>query len=228
MSAPINLEYNPVPFDHTYILYDPNDIISMACVHMSLLPIYIMVFYTAWFLITREIEPVVLVGGHLIGEVVNKVIKKLIKHPRPDFHKDFGSGSYSLTFGMPSAHSQFMGLFGAYFVCIFLFRMSHLSHLQRSFGCLTLVVSSTAVAFSRVYLLYHSVQQVIVGILLGIFLGIFYFVATSVARDIGLVDWVLNWPIVKYFYVKDSYFHCYSTFEEEYTTHLKMRKDALN
>lgn len=222
-STSLVVEYNPIPFDHTYILYDPNDLISMASVHMSLLPIYIMVFYTAWFLITREIEPVVIVGGHLIGEVANKVIKKLIKQPRPDFHKDFGSGSYSLSFGMPSAHSQFMGLFGAYFVCIFLFRMCHLTRLQRWFGCFVLVVSSTAVAFSRVYLLYHTTQQVAVGIMFGTFLGIFYFILTSIARDIGLVDWVLNWPIVKYFYVKDSYFHCYQTFEDEYVSNLQRK-----
>jgi len=224
-ATPLEMSYNPIPFDHTYILYDPNDLISMVSVHMSLLPIYIMVFYTAWFLITREIEPVVIVGGHLIGEVANKVIKKVIKQPRPDFHKDFGSGSYSLSFGMPSAHSQFMGLFGAYFVCIFLFRMYHLTHMQRLFGCLVLVVSSTAVAFSRVYLLYHTIPQVIVGILFGTFLGIFYFIITSIARDVGLVDWVLNWPIIKYFYVKDSYFHCYESFKDEYDSHLR-RKSA--
>lgn len=220
------VQYNPIPFDHTYILYDPNDIISQASVHMSLLPIYIMVFYTSWFLITREIEPVILVGGHLIGEIVNKIVKKIIKQPRPDFHKDFGAGSYSLTFGMPSAHSQFMGFFATYFCCILLFRMYHLSRFKRRFGCVILATSLVAVAFSRVYLLYHNLPQVIVGIMIGSILGILYFIITSVARDVGLVDWVLHWPIIRFFYVKDSYFHCYQTFEDEYLTHLQIGKNG--
>ena len=52
-------------------------------------------------LITREIEPVIIVGGHLINELINKIIKVSIKSPRPDFHKNFGrdGGSYGMTYG---------------------------------------------------------------------------------------------------------------------------------
>ncbi|KAK6464776.1 hypothetical protein DFJ63DRAFT_93559 [Scheffersomyces coipomensis] len=224
MSAfiPSGAEYDPIPFDHTYVLYDPNDIISYISVHLSLLPIYVMVFYTAWFLITREIEPVIVVGGHLIGEILNKIVKRIMKQPRPEFHKDFASGSYSLTYGMPSAHSQFMGFFTAYFICIILFKIKHLSKFQKGVGAVVLFVGCLLVPFSRVYLLYHTIPQVIVGVTLGSTLGLFYFIATSMARDIGLVDWVLNWPIVHYFYVKDSYFHCYQSFEDEYNTYVKL------
>ncbi|KAK6457874.1 PAP2 superfamily-domain-containing protein [Scheffersomyces xylosifermentans] len=223
---PADVKYNPVPFDHTYILYDPKDVISIISVHCSLLPIYTMVFYTSWFLITREVEAVVVVGGHLVGEVLNKIVKKIIKQPRPDFHKDFGTGSYSLTYGMPSAHSQFMGFFAAYFICIIVFKVQHLSRNQRQAGCFVLVVASLLVAFSRVYLLYHTTQQVVVGVMFGVTLGLFYFIATTVARDVGLVDWVLQWPIVKYFYVKDSYFHNYQSFKDEYNMYLELSKAA--
>ena len=58
------------------------------------------------------------------------------------------------------------------------------------------------VAFSRVYLLYHSNVQVIAGLITGVTLGIIYFIITSVARDVGLVEWILNWPIIKYFMLK--------------------------
>ena len=30
-------------------------------------------------LITREIEPVIIVGGHLVNEVINKIVKFLVK-----------------------------------------------------------------------------------------------------------------------------------------------------
>jgi dolichyldiphosphatase len=219
-------KYSPVPFDHTYIMYDPKDALSILSVHLSLLPIYTMVFYTSWFLLSREIEPVIVVGGHLIGEIVNKIVKKIIKQPRPDFHKDFGTGTYSLSYGMPSAHSQFMGFFAAYFVCIFLFKMSQMTKPQQLFGVVTLIVLAYAVAFSRVYLLYHTTQQVIVGLMFGALLGLVYFAIISVARDVGFIDWILKWPMVKFFYVKDSYFHNYQSFRDEYEYYLKMIKEG--
>lgn len=217
-------EYNPVPFDHTYVLYDPKDVISVISVHLSLLPIYTMVFYTSWFFLTREIEPVIVVGGHLVGEITNKILKRIVKQPRPDFHKEFGSGSYSLGYGMPSAHSQFMGFFAAYFVCIFIFKMSHFNWAQKLIGSGILISSSILVAFSRVYLLYHTTQQVLVGAMFGALLGLIYFIIIAVARDVGFIDWILSWPIIKFFYVKDSYFHCYQTFKDEYNMYLQLTK----
>ncbi|ODV79502.1 uncharacterized protein CANTADRAFT_26401 [Suhomyces tanzawaensis NRRL Y-17324] len=223
---PGDSKYNPVPFDHTYILYDPKDVVSMVSVHFSLLPIYTMVFYTAWFLLSREIEPVVVVGGHLAGEILNKIIKKIIKQPRPDFHKDFGSGSYSLTYGMPSAHSQFMGFFAGYFICTLLFRVKHLSDLQIYSGCLFMMVVSVAVALSRVYLLYHTLQQVCVGLMFGVVLGMLYFAVITVARDVGFIDWILGWRLVNFFYVKDSYFHNYQSFKDEYDMYVMLARQA--
>lgn len=217
----MKIEYNPIPFDHTYILYDPKDVISVLSVHFSLLPIYTMVFYTSWFLLTREIEPVIVVGGHLVGEITNKIIKRIVKQPRPDFHKEFGSGSYSLSYGMPLAHSQFMGFFAAYFVCIVLFKISHFQTSQKLIGCLVLIISSVLVAFSRVYLYYHTTQQVLVGALFGAMLGLIYFVIIAIARDVGFIDWILSCPILRYFYIKDSYFHCYLTFKDEYSIYLQ-------
>ncbi|RLV92157.1 Dolichyldiphosphatase [Spathaspora sp. JA1] len=218
--------YHPVPFDHTYILYDPHDVTSILCVHLSLLPIYIMIFYTSWFLITREIEPVVVVGGHLCNEIANKIVKRLIKHPRPDFHKEFGIGSYSLTYGMPSAHSQFMGFFAAYFIYTIHFKIEHLSFNKKLLRYTLLLIGMMLVAFSRIYLLYHTIPQVIVGVMLGFVLGIFYFVASTIARDVGLVEWVLNWPIVKYFYIKDTYYYSYESFQQEHENYVVKKKLA--
>lgn len=217
------MNYNPIPFDHTYILYDPSDTISVASVQLSLLPIYVMVFYTAWFLLTREIEPVIVVGGHLINEVLNKVVKCLVKQPRPDFHKDFGVGTYGLSYGMPSAHSQFMGFFAAYFLCTVVLRVP-LGLSARAVAVAALWCSCGGVAFSRVYLLYHTPLQVAAGVLVGAVFGLVYFVVQLAARDVGLVDWVLQWPVVRAFYVKDSYYHCYQTFADEHQAYQARRR----
>lgn len=209
------MEYNPIPFDHTYILYEPSDVVSVASVQLSLLPVYVMVFYTAWFLITREIEPVIVVGGHLINEVLNKMVKCVVKQPRPEFHKDFGIGTYGLSYGMPSAHSQFMGFFATYFACMVVLKLP-LRQWAKTLAVAVLAAACVGVAFSRVYLLYHTPLQVAAGVLVGGVFGLMYFVVQLGARDVGLVDWVLLWPVVRMFYVKDSYYHCYQTFADEH------------
>lgn len=221
---PNDIKYNPVPFDLTYVVYDPKDPLGILCVHLSLFPIYTMVFYASWFLLTREIEPVIVVGGHLVSEIINKFAKKFLKEPRPDFHKEFGTGS--LSYGMPSAHGQHMGFFVGYFLCILLFKISSLPPTQKYFGCIILCFTSLGVCFSRVYLLYHTAQQVIVGTLFGMFLGMCFFLITSVMRDVGLVDWVLSWPFVKFFYIKDSYFHSYQSFKDEYDYYLSLKSSS--
>lgn len=209
--------YQPIPFDHTYILYDPADIVLAVCVQLSLLPIYIMVFYTLWFLVTREVEPVGVVCGHLVNEALNKAVKHVYKQPRPDFHKDFGAlSSYGLTYGMPLAHSQFMGFFAAYYSLVVL--KLPVSRATRRAGPVLLGGAALAVAFSRVYLLYHTPEQVLVGLLVGAVWGVAFFVVSSVMRDVGLVDWVLLWRVVRFFYVKDSYHHHYRSFAEEWAT----------
>lgn len=216
------MSYNPIPFDHTYIVYDPSDVVSTICVQFSLLPVYIMVFYTSWFLITREIEPVIVVGGHLLGEIINKIIKHIVKQPRPDFHKEFGAGSYGLTYGMPSAHSQFMGFFAAYFMLNVWYRVPLRKHYKVGAN-LILSGCAVTVAFSRVYLLYHNIPQVVVGVMVGSTFGVFFFLVVSIAREIGLVDWVLGWPVVRLYYVKDSYYHCYQTFAQEHRHYRQLR-----
>lgn len=216
------MEYAPIPFDHTYILYDPSDVVSVVSVQLSLLPIYVMVFYTAWFLVTREIEPVIVVGGHLINEVLNKVVKCFLKQPRPDFHKDFGTGTYGLSYGMPSAHSQFMGFFATYYVCTVVFKVP-VRRAAKAAVAAALCCACGGVAFSRVYLLYHTPLQVAVGVFVGGVFGLVYFAVQVFARDVGLVDWVLLWPVVRVFYIKDSYYHSYQTFEQEHRSYLARR-----
>lgn len=50
----------------------------------------------------------------------------------------------------------------------------------------------------------------------GMTVGSVYGAIVVVLRDIGLVDWVLLWRIVRLFWIKDSYYHNYKLFETEY------------
>lgn len=221
------MEYNPVPFYHTYILYDPGDVVSTACVQLSLLPIYVMVFYTSWFLVTREIQPVITVGGHVAGEIINAIIKHYVKQPRPEFHRNFGGGSLSLGHGMPSAHSQFMGFFATYYICVVFLQVPGTFRYKLG-ASISMAASAVGVAFSRVYLQYHTTPQVVVGLAVGLVWGLIYFVVLAAARDVGIVDWVLLWPVVRYFSVKDSYYWNYKLFEQEAQDLAKIRSARIN
>ncbi|KAG7196021.1 uncharacterized protein KQ657_000028 [Scheffersomyces spartinae] len=166
-----------------------------------------------------------MVGGHLMGEVANKIIKEIVRQPRPDFHKDFGANS-GLTYGMPLAHSQFMGFLSVYTSLLIIYRVPRLLGQWKIFGCVLMFSMASAVAFSRVYLLYHTIEQVIVGVSLGLVLGLGYFTITEAARDLGLIDWVLLWPLIRFWYVRDLYYHNYRTFKEEYDEYEALRGKA--
>lgn len=192
-----------IPFDHTYVLYDPNDGLSLVCVFFSLFPILVLVGYFAWFVVTREVEAVVIAGGHIVNEILNKVCKELIRHERPEFSG--GSG-----YGMPSAHAQFMGFLSAYFFLkvILQWNVQHnhdSSRREKTIYVFCIISFAFFVCLSRVYLLYHTVIQVLVGVSLGLLHGSLYFLLVSLLRDMGFVKWVLGWKVFQLLLVRDDW-----------------------
>lgn len=75
---------------------------------------------------------------------------------------------------------------------------------------------SISVAYSRVYLTYHTAFQVLVGVAIGGFLGISWMLVIGFFRDIGLVDWVLSLKIAEFFYIKDNALKSKSYVADEY------------
>lgn len=210
------LNYNPIPFDDTYVLYDPNDIVSFVSVYFSLLPIGILIFYLSWFIITREIEPVIIAGGQVVNDVVNNIVKNILKEQRPFLIEGFQQNGLRSGYGMPSAHSQFMGFFATYFMLRVWLQWKDLTTSRKIISTCALYGVAGCVVFSRVYLYYHSLGQVLVGVSLGSFIGASYFVVIGIARSIGFIDFILSWPIVKLFWVKDSVYHAPMSLKEEY------------
>lgn len=204
-----------IPFDDTHVIYDSKDHFGLVAVHLTLLPIYVMVFYTSWFIINREIEPVIAVAGQLANDILNKILKILIKQSRPDFHKAFGSSTVGMNYGMPSAHSQFMGFFATYYIVLTWKATSSLTF-TKLLVSLGLLSAAVGVAYSRFHLMYHTLEQVVMGVLCGSSAGLIYAMVSLFARDVGLVDWVLLWPIVRFFWIKDSYYHNYRLYQQEW------------
>lgn len=218
-----------IPFDDTYILYDSEDILSFMSAYFSLLPIGVLVFYLSWFIVTRELEACIMAGGQVANEIFNNIIKNIIKQPRPaSFGESFQNGTIRSGYGMPSAHSQFMGFCFIYTSLRFSLRWKGINAFQRVIGIVTMGCLAFAVCFSRVYLKYHSVEQVVVGVSVGLVTGSSYYLIVGIVRELGLLDWLLQLWIFKRFYIKDSCNLAPVTLKEEYEMYIQRLKVSSN
>lgn len=81
---------------------------------------------------------------------------------------------------MPSSHSQMVWFFAIYTALFIIFRLHHnrestFEAVWKAAMVVAVVLIAVVVMYSRVYLLYHSWAQVVVGALLGITLGSTWF-----------------------------------------------------
>lgn len=207
-----------VPFDHTYILYHPEDALSLPLAIWSLFPILILVFLFTWFLLTREIEPCLLAAGQVINDITSGLFKKLVKYERPINGRIFKQDG-GLIWGMPSSHSQFMAFWSTYVILTYIYHYppkciaklpfkwcQGIGRLITKIVCVaTVLLCVSFVVASRLYFEYHNYNQVTVGLLLGSLLGSIWYLFVSIIRDIGVLDWVLHWKIADMLLMKDSY-----------------------
>lgn len=101
---------------------------------------------------------------------------------------------------MPSSHAQFVAFFSVYLTLFLLVR--HKPHPSDTHKPTTVaerlllaawsVVFAATVCASRVYLQYHTVNQVLVGSLVGIFTAVAWFGVTTIARRNGWIQRALE------------------------------------
>lgn len=138
-------------------------------------------------------------------EALNFALKRVLKEERPA--KMHGRG-----YGMPSSHAQFVAFFSLSLTLFLLFRhvpkQPTSSHTPLSFMS-RVVLSGIAlaiaglVAWSRIYLNYHTPKQVLVGVSAGLIISAAWFVITTIVRRTGLLSWVLDQPITRLFRMRD-------------------------
>lgn len=116
---------------------------------------------------------------------------------------------------MPSSHAQYAAFFSVYLSLFLLLRHDPVNHPEKSSThiptpfwqrlalAVLSVISAAAVAQSRVYLNYHTPKQVFVGCVAGAGCAVAWFIVTSIARRLGLVDWVLELPPMKWVRMRD-------------------------
>lgn len=169
----------------THIEYDDKDILGKLLAISSLIPLHILTAYCVVICLNRCTTSIVILIGQLLNECLNAVLKRLLKEARPG---RLGNG-----YGMPSSHTQFMAFFAFY---------SYL-HIGKYFkrnkeSRYILVLLAALVAYSRLYLGYHTVWQVAAGLMVGVFFAYTWWAARKytyrfVAKvlSIGKVDALL-------------------------------------
>ncbi|CAL3966168.1 hypothetical protein PZA11_002907 [Diplocarpon coronariae] len=189
----------------THVHYDPNDPVSYLCAWLALVPQGLCVVYATLIWSTREIEILMMFGGQMACEAMNFALKRILKEERPK--QMHGKG-----YGMPSSHAQFVAFFSLSLTLFLLSRHvpkkptpSHAPLTMTSRVMLSGLALGSAglVAWSRIYLNYHTPKQVLVGCLAGSASALSWFAITTIVRQSGLLGWILDQYPVRLFRMRD-------------------------
>ncbi|KAF2770775.1 DOLPP1 protein [Teratosphaeria nubilosa] len=191
----------------THVHYNPHDPLSHISAYLALVPQALMITYVSLIWGTREIEIALMFAGQLGCEGLNWMLKRYIEEERPT--QMHGKG-----YGMPSSHAQFVAYFSTFLTLFVLLRHNpHHPHTstthiptpywQRSALAVLSLLCVGAVAQSRIYLGYHTPRQVYAGVAAGVICAVGWFVVTSLARRLGMVDWILDLPLVRWMRFRD-------------------------
>eukprot|EP00112_Aurelia_sp_Birch-Aquarium-sp1_P011075 Seg2338.1 transcript_id=Seg2338.1/GoldUCD/mRNA.D3Y31 product="Dolichyldiphosphatase 1" protein_id=Seg2338.1/GoldUCD/D3Y31 len=197
-----NIEWRAIALTH--VEYPAGDIIGKGLAWMSLVPIFLIVSFVTLIIFRRELHTITFFIGILLNEIANQILKYSFKGPRPCRKGDV----HHVVYGMPSSHSQFMAFFASYMVLFALIRLHNQYESKMdivlkyvvSFGSLMVALT---VAYSRIYLRYHTVHQVFYGLLVGFVLGICWFMFTQRILS-PLFDEIVSWPISEFLLIRDS------------------------
>ncbi|KAJ9148337.1 PAP2-domain-containing protein [Pleurostoma richardsiae] len=74
---------------------------------------------------------------------------------------------------------------------------------ERAAASACALLLAAMVAWSRVYLNYHTVKQVLVGSLAGVLSAVAWFGVTDLARRWGLLLWAIDQPVARWFRIRD-------------------------
>jgi len=193
------------PVSLTYVTYPAGDVVGKMLAWGSLMPIFIIVSFVTLILFRREVHTMMFFLGILVNETINMALKRYFKEPRPCRP---GDESFLYTkHGMPSSHAQFMSFFALYLTFFAYVRLKpHESEnfiLRKHVLALSALLCAAFVAVSRIYLHYHTVEQVAAGLVVGGVAGMcwFFIVVTFL---MPCAQQFVNTKLAEYFLIRDS------------------------
>ena len=153
-------------FSLTYIEYPEDDVWGKYLAILSLTPLIIVIMFLTFFAAKRDMHTLTFGIGTILNGCINVFLKHTFKESRPEESLNRAKTSKLWEqYGWPSSHSQFMFFVSSYLVLFVLFRLNHAgaSLKNRFYWLLTLLAGmalAAIVAYGRVYLGYHSQNQV--------------------------------------------------------------------
>lgn len=173
---------NRVPFTLTYVTYDENShYIGLLMSLLTLTPIFIIVALTSIVFVTllfesRERAATSTTISFLTGQLMNDALSRLLKESVAgskiigDILGDLikrPAGSDRDECGVPSNHAQSVAFFATFGSYLLLSEVRVQKLWVRDVLIIALYVLMILVAISRVYLEYHTAEQVSIGLGLG-------------------------------------------------------------
>ncbi|XP_006818673.1 dolichyldiphosphatase 1-like [Saccoglossus kowalevskii] len=195
------------PVSLTHVVYPEGDFVGKCFAWFSLLPVFIIVSFVTLIAFRRELHTITFFGGLLVNEIVNWVLKNIIRQPRPCREHEVVFSEY----GMPSNHSQFMWFFGVYLVLFVYIRIQYSTSSTCSLVDLAwkhvvavgALLVAAIVTYSRVYLHYHTNRQVYSGAVVGSLVAVLWFIFTQLVLT-PLFPVVVSWPLSERLMLRDS------------------------
>ncbi|ESP03246.1 hypothetical protein LOTGIDRAFT_237774 [Lottia gigantea] len=187
----------------THVEYPKGDIVGKVLAMLSLVPVSLLVSFFTLIIFRRELHTMCYLLGILINEIINWVLKHLIREIRPIRDR----AVLFSEFGMPSSHSQFMWFFSIYLTFFLFVRVykncNWYDDLWKYVISLSGFLSAILVSYSRVYLGYHTVSQITWGGIIGLTLGTVWFLVVQFLLT-PLFPFIASSPIGEFFMVRDS------------------------
>ncbi|KAL0273982.1 UNVERIFIED_CONTAM: hypothetical protein PYX00_006530 [Menopon gallinae] len=197
-------EFEWVPLSLTTVEYPRGDWFGRFLALTSLLPFSIISGFIALILFRRDLHTISFFIGTIFNEFLNLILKHIFCEARPVFRN-----SLYTEYGMPSSHSQFMWFFTTYIVYFVFIRLQHMNNkttletIWRTALTVVCLLAAMAVTYSRIYLQYHTWNQVLTGILVGFIFASIWFAATY-AIFTPLYPTIASWKISEFLLLRDT------------------------
>jgi len=195
-----------VSFSLTHVEYPKGDLFGKILAVSSLFPVFIVCSLVTLVLFRREMHTVTFLIGQLGNEVLNYVIKHIVKEKRPSM-RDLSN--MHVKYGWPSSHAQFIWFFAFYLTLFVNFRCHNRSISPCFFNVWKLIVTTASfclagvVTYSRVYLGYHTLNQVVWGAAIGSVVSLIWFVLTQFVFA-PLFPMFVHSKLGEFFMIRDS------------------------
>lgn len=144
-----------------------DDLVGLFFAYFSLLVYEIQAVYITLFLWNRDMLTFFCCFTHMLSEIMNIMLKQLLKQPRPENGAPKG-GLFEGRYGMPSQHCHCF----AYLITVALLLTFHYyrRHIKFDKKILVLVISAAGLVLQivgRIYLRFHTLEQCLVGVAFG-------------------------------------------------------------